>query len=152
VKVMQGKQIVYQWRYLALARDSVAATLPWRWRPTLKKETLAACVAAWRQEGMDAIIWEGSGSHRARLVRATGPVHIHLPAYAPELNPPERLFQEIRVAVEGRLSPRLDDKVAAAERVLLELRDDTPRLAQLVGWGWIKEAYDLLPADNTALS
>lgn len=152
VKVRQRRQIVYQWCYLALAVDGVALTLRWRWLPNLKKETIAALVNAWQEEGVAGLVWDGSGSHRAQLVRAAGPVQIRLPAYAPELNPAERVFEEIRRQFEGRIYPTLDAKVAAVEQFLTELCADAARLRRLVGWDWIAEAVNHLPIENAVLS
>jgi len=152
VKVRQRRQIVYQWRYLALAVECGAATLRWRWLPNLKKETMAELVGIWHQDGVAALVWDGSGSHRARVVRAVGPTQIRLPAYAPELNPAERVFEEIRGKCEGRLYATLDAKVAAVEQFLTELGTDAVRLRRLVGWNWINEALTHLTAKNTVLS
>jgi transposase len=152
VKVRQRRQIVYQWRYLALAVDGGAATLRWRWLPNLKKETVAELAGSWHKDGVAALVWDGSGSHRAHVVRAAGPIQVRLPAYAPELNPAERIFEEIRGKFEGRLYATLDAKVAAVEQFLTELAADTARLRRLVAWDWISEALNHLPTENTALS
>jgi hypothetical protein len=152
VKVRQRRQIVYQWRDLALAVDWGEATLRWRWLPNLKKETVAELVGTWQNEGVGALVWDGSGSHRARAVRAAGPMQIRLPADAPELNPAERVFEEIRGQCEGRVDATLDAKVAAVEQFLIDLRADTVRLRRLVGWDWISKALAHLPAENTVLS
>jgi hypothetical protein len=152
VKVRPRRQIVYQWRYLALAVDGAAAARRWRWLPNLQKETVAALGGIGQQEGVAGLVWDGSGSHRACVVRAVGPVQVRLPLYAPELNPAERVFEEIRGKFEGRIYPTLDAKVAAVEHFLAELRADTARLRQLIGWTWISKALNQLPAENTALS
>ena len=120
------------------------------WLPSVKKETLAPAVAAWKAAGVDALVWDGAGSHKARLVAAAAPTRVFLPPAAPELNPPERVFQELRAALEGRVYPDLDAKVAAAEAALRRLAADPARVRRLTGWAWIGAALDQLPAENPA--
>jgi hypothetical protein len=150
VKVRQRVQIAYRWRYLALAVDPRRGRFDWAWLPNVKKETLAPAVAAWKAAGVDAVVWDGSGSHKARLVAEAGPPRVFLPPAAPELNPPERVFQELRAALEGRVYPDLDAKVAAAEATLREIAADPARVRRLTGWAWIGAALDQLPVQNPA--
>ncbi|MCL4534245.1 MAG: transposase [Bacteroidetes bacterium] len=110
----QRRQIVYRWQYLALAVDSVRGQMYWAWLDNVKKETVAELVKGWKERGITALVWDGSGGHRARLVREAGVKLIGLPPYAPELNPAERVFQEIRGRTEGRLYENLEAKRAAA--------------------------------------
>ena len=70
---------------------------------------------------------------------------IFLPAYSPELNPAERVFEEIRGHVEGEVYPSLKAKMAAIDHVLRQLRADKPRLKRLIGWDWIKQAFEQVP-------
>ncbi len=43
------------------------------------------------------IIVDGAGSHQANILSADSPLGLEkLPPYAPELNPAERFFQELR--------------------------------------------------------
>lgn len=103
IKVRQRRQIVYRWKYLALAVDGVRGELAWKWLDNVKKETMVSVVAEWQQRDIVAIVWDGLGSHRARVVREAGPALIGLPPSAPELNPAERVIEEIRGRIEGRL-------------------------------------------------
>ncbi len=74
---------------------------------------------------------------------------IYLPPYSPELNPPERVFEVIRQAVEGEVYPSLTGKRHAIERELRRLNADKARLKQLIGWSWIRQAFDQLPDPST---
>ena len=67
------------------------------------------------------------------------------PPYAPELQPAERVFEELRRAVEGQVYASLDEKVAAVERELRALAADPARVKSLAGWQWIDEAWAALP-------
>ncbi len=70
---------------------------------------------------------------------------IFLPAYSPELNPAERVFEEVRRHVEGAVYPSLQAKRAAIDHLLRPLRADKPRLKRLIGWDWIKRVLEQLP-------
>ena len=156
VKVRQPLQLTYQWRYLALAVDGPAGRLSWCWLPNMKKEAVAEAVARWRADGLDAAVWDGAASHRARLVReqaqAQGLALVGLPPASPELNPAERVFELLRSAIEGRVYATLDAKVAAVERELATLAVDPARVRRLAGWPWITAALATLPAPFTAPS
>jgi hypothetical protein len=61
------------------------------------------------------------------------------------LNPAERLFEEIRRHVEGRVYATLADKVAAVNACLHALDADPARVRRLCGWNWINAAIATLP-------
>ena len=52
-----------------------------------------------------------ASSHRHELVRGVGLPLIGLPPYSPELNPAERVFEEVRRWIEGKVYPSLEDKL-----------------------------------------
>ena len=60
------------------------------------------------------------------------------PAYSPELKPAERVFEEIRRWVEGRMYGSLEEKMAAADECLSRLDSDPERVKSLVSWDWIR--------------
>jgi transposase len=139
-KIVQPLALTYTWQYLALAVNGLSGTLHWAWTTSMKKEAIAAVVAEWQQAGVAALIWDGAASHRARLVRAVGLPLITQPPAAPELNPAERVFLELRRAVEGRTYTSLADKAAVVEHELTTLAADPERLRRLTGWAWIRSA------------
>jgi transposase len=140
VKVRQAQVLTYVWRYLALAVNGLTGTLRWAWTPSMKKEAIAPVVSEWPRAGLAAVVWDGAASHRARIVRAIGLALITQPPAAPELNPAERVFEELRRAVEGRTYPTLEAKIAVVEHELQALAADPSRLRRLTGWAWINEA------------
>jgi hypothetical protein len=132
-------EIAYEWRYLVFA---VAPTgqVWWAWQERFKKEPLAETVAAWRDAGVDAIVWDNAPPHKAKLVRAVGVALLPLPSYAPELNPAERVFEDVRRAVEGKVYGTIARKMAAVETFLARLAADPARVRRLAGWTWITAA------------
>ena len=91
-----------------------------------------------------------ASSHRHELVRGVGLPLIGLPPYSPELNPAERVFEEVRRWIEGKVYPSLEDKVAAVEGYLTELESNPDRVRGLAGWDWIEDAIQRLPARYAA--
>jgi transposase len=146
VKVRQRLQLRYDWWYLFAAVDARAGTVWWTWVDSMKAADLVPLMEALRATTpLDAIVWDRAPSHRDEAVRALGVPLIELPPYSPELNPAERLFEEVRRRVEGRLYATLADKVAAVTAFLEELDADPQRVRRLCGWDWITAAVAALP-------
>ncbi len=127
VKVRQRLQLVYEWRYLFLVVDGRRGTLHWTWIDSMKAKTVGAAVNGLKQlTKVAAVVWDGARSHRSELVRGVGLPLILLPPYSPELNlrqesrvllgPAERVFEEVRRWVEGRVYPSLEDPDSSSGR------------------------------------
>ncbi len=80
---------------------------------------------------MGALVWDGARGHRAEKVERVGLPTIVQPPYSPELNPAERVFQEVRRWVEGRIYRSIEDKMEAVNAYLRELESDLPACALL---------------------
>ena len=63
-----------------------------------------------------------------------------LPPYSPELNPAERVFEEVRRRTEGRVYEDLAAKREVVEGYLKQLDADPQRVKGLCGWRWIRTA------------
>ena len=150
VKVRQRVQMRREWRYLALAVDGVRGTLRWCWIASMKGPAIAEAVASWQAQGVEAVVWDGASGHRAPEVRRVGLTLVQQPPYAPELQPAERVFEELRRVVAGQVYATLEEKVAAVERELQALAADPARVKALAGWHWIGEAWAALPPGEAA--
>ncbi len=142
VKIVQPLELRYEWRYLVLAVDGLSGSLHWQWAVNMKGVSLAPILAAWKELGIPGLVWDGAGSHRGQPVRDVGLPTVIQPAASPELNPAERVFEEVRRAVEGRVYATLADKQAAVERFLSRLAASPGRVQSLAGWNWIAAALD----------
>jgi len=142
---VQPKQIVFAWQYLVLAVDVVRGELYWNWTTRMNQAQLVPVFAAWK---LDAAIWDGAAAHRGKLMGELPFERIALPSYSPELNPPERVFEEIRREIEGKVYPSLHAKQLAIEHFLRQLRADQARFRQLIGWDWIIAARAQLPTPD----
>ncbi len=102
-------------------------------------------IPIFEQWPMDGVVWDGAPSHRGKLMGQVGFARIFLPAYSPELNPAERVFEEVRRQVEGRVYPSLRAKRDAINQLLRQLKADKTRLKRLIGWDWVQQAVIQLP-------
>lgn len=132
-KVVQRVQVRYEWRYLLLGVDPVRGQLRWRWVERLRQ---------WQWE---AVVWDGASAHRGKQVAALPLKRIALPPYSPELNPAERVFEEVRRHVEGLVYAAIVDKQAAVDPFLSALAADPARVRRLCGWGWLTASFAALP-------
>lgn len=147
VKVHQRVQQVRKWRYLVLAIEARAGRLWWCWTDTMRSEDTASVVLGWQQNTeLEAVVWDGAPSHRSEVVQDLGFPLVQQPAYSPELNPVERLIEELRRAVEGKVYDTLEEKVAAIEAELRQWDADPERVQRLAGWDWIRETLNQLPS------
>ena len=142
-KIIQRMQIVFHWSYLVLAVDVLRGELHWGWSQGMKQQQLVPILGQWP---MDGVVWDGASSHRGKLMGQAGFARIFLPAYSPELNPAERVFEEVRRQVEGRVYPSLRAKRDAIDHLLRQLRADKTRLKRLIGWDWVQQAVVQLPS------
>ena len=145
VKVVQKLQFVFQWTYLLLGFNPSTCRLTWNWIDSMRQDDLHAALSE-DKWAMDAAIWDRASSHRSNMIAQLPFTSIFQPPYSPELNPVERIFEELRRAVEGVIYESLADKKQAVETELQQLADDPRRLKRLAGWSWLCHALDNLPA------
>ena len=145
-QVRQRLQLKYEWRYLFAAVDGQAGQIWWDWVPSMKAEALWPTIAGIQELAiLDGLVWDNAPSHRDDAITDLDLAFVGLPPYSPELNPAERLFEEIRRRFEGRVYATLDAKAAAVQAFLAELDADPPRVRRLCGWDWITAAIATLP-------
>lgn len=143
VKVVQQLQLRYEWRYLLLAVEPLTGALKWQWIERMRAvHHLLPVLGEW---ALDGVVWDGAPAHKARCIRALATKQVALPAYSPELNPAERVFEEVRRRVEGRRYASLQAKQDAVEGYLTDLAADPARVTRLCGWGWLTRALQQLP-------
>jgi hypothetical protein len=143
IKVVQKVQIVFAWRYLVLGVNTQTGRLRWDWIDRVRQEYLVPVLERWP---VDGLIWDNASSHRGRRVAALGHKLVFLPPYSPELDPAERIFEELRREVEGRIYPSLVAKQLAVDGILQDLAADPTRVKRLAGWDWVCAALESLPA------
>lgn len=85
------------------------------------------------------MVLDGASSHKAKdLVIPENIRLVPLPPYAPELNPQEHVWDELREKeFPNRVYDRLDAVVAQLDEGLPRLAADPDRLRNLTAWPWI---------------
>ncbi len=86
------------------------------------------------------MIMDGAGWHSSRTLKVPGNMRLlSLPPYAPELNPVEHVWDELR---EKHFHNRVFDSIGALEdhleAALRDFENDPGRLRSIVSWPWIK--------------
>jgi transposase len=158
VPVRQRVQFTYKWQHLFVVINGRAGRVHWAWLPNLKAESVAAAVGGLGRGRTElaGVVWDRAPAHRDErmrpFAREYGLALIEQPPYAPELNPAERLIEEIRRAVDGQVYASIEDKVAAVDAFLIDLDADPERVRRLAGWDWIQEAFDALPAASSSIA
>lgn len=153
VKVRQRVQTVYEWMYLFCVVDGRRGRLLWSWIDSMKADRIAAAVNGLKRgTEVEALVWDGARGHRSRLVEVVGLPTVVQPPYSPELNPAERVFEEVRRWVEGRIYGSIEEKIEAVNAYLRRLESDPGRVRSLAGWDWIEEAVQGLPSCHAASS
>ena len=96
-------------------------------------------VSAAHPRDLIIMILDGASSHRSKDLSIPRNIRfLRLPAYAPELNPQEHIWDELR---EKEFPNRVFDDMAGVVRQLKaglpRLADDTKRLCGIASWPWI---------------
>ena len=89
------------------------------------------------------LVLNGAGWHASHALRVPANMTLlKLPPYAPELNPAEMLWRELRQRyLSNRLYPDIDAPDSALASAWLRLSDDTERLRRLTNFNWIDAAF-----------
>jgi transposase len=90
------------------------------------------------------LILDGAGWHKSHALRIPDNLTLlHLPPYAPELNPVELVWHEMRQRyLSNRVYANLQELDQALEKAWRRLSDDPQRLRQLTHFDWILQALD----------
>jgi transposase len=142
VKVVQPLQLVYEYSYLILAVSALRGELKWEWIESMNQEQIRPVLERW---ALEAVVWDRAPSHRAQSLSELETARVFLPSYSPELDPAERVFEEVRRHVEGKVYESLSAKQKEAESYLKELKADPERVRSLCCWEWLREALESLP-------
>lgn len=151
VRIRQRVQRRRKYRSLFLAAAVRTGRIWYCWLDSMKGEEFCGVVRGIEQAGvLDAVVWDGAPGHTDHRLGRVGVPLIPLPAYSPELNPAERLFEAIRAALAGEVYADLAAKCARVEAMLAGWDAHPAQVLSLVGWPWILDALEQLPAPTTS--
>jgi hypothetical protein len=135
--VTQGVVREYVYAYAAVSPEG--GCLDWMMVPTMRtpeaSEFLEA-VADNHPEQFIVMVWDGAPSHRSGELHVPDNMAlVRLPPYAPELNPVEHLWDEIREKhFANRVFDSLDAVTAQASTALAAWADSPAAVRSLTGW------------------
>jgi transposase len=142
VRTVKPRQQDYEWGYLFGALDVVSGESGFLVLPSVSLDLNLVFVRqiAGRDPGAHhVILWDNAGFHQ-RAGDAALPPNVHplpFPAYSPELNPAERLWEAIRDAVGNRVYgviEAMDEAVSDAAAAFCRAPE---KVRRLVGDGWL---------------
>ena len=88
-----------------------------------------------------ALVLDSSGSHTNQRLRwPAGVQPLPLPRYSPELNPPERWFEELRRSLANQVFDTIAELETALTETLRRYWEDPAKLVQLTAFPWWQEA------------
>jgi transposase len=136
-------QTKYQWGHLYAALEVGGEnSCEFFFSPTVSLEVsdfFLRQVAESDEEAHHVVIWDGAGFH-PKTGSHPIPERIHLlqlPAYSPELNPVEKLFDQLKDEIGNRLFDSLDDIEAAITTLLATFWSELRNVVSLIGNGWL---------------
>lgn len=136
-----GKQkIGYEYLYLYVSINPLTGEMFALLLPRLNKECFNIFI---KERSLNLttprlMILDGAGAHR---LSEESKIRLgKLPAYAPELNPVERLFQELRKALANRIFESLEEAEKCVIEALQIYLKEPERVKQLTLYPYIKYA------------
>lgn len=141
--VTQGVVREYTYAYAALSPEG--GNLDWMIVPTMRTEAASdflEAVAAKHPDEFVVMVWDGAPSHRSgELDVPSNMALVRLPPYAPELNPVEHLWDDIREKhFANRVFDSLDSVSAQASAALAVWENSPEAVRSLAGWPWIVDS------------
>jgi transposase len=136
-------QVVREYEYAFAAvspHDGALDTLVLPWANTEAMGVFLAEVSQRHPHEFILMVLDGAGWHRAKRLQVPANMKlIPLPAWSPQLNPVEHVWDEVR---EKWFANRVFDSMAALEDQLVialtTLEADARRVASLTGFDWIR--------------
>jgi len=131
-----------QFVYVYGAVSPVEGEMDWLICPMMNTERMEAYLAqvALAHPGeFIVMVVDGASSHVAKALVVPENIRLlRLPAYAPELNPQEHVWDELREKeFPNRVLADLASVTGQLERGLLTLAADSQRLRGITAWPWI---------------
>lgn len=127
----------YDWGYLYAVINPAEGQLQAWLMPDMQKNTFLDDFSA--ELKVDTLLLiDGAPAHRARLKLQDNLKLQLLPAYSPELNPVERLFQEMRKALSNQVFTSLQQVESLLAQALKPYFSKPEKLKQLTLYPWMR--------------
>jgi len=138
--------LVQEYTYAYGTISPVDGTLDWILAPKMDTVTMGAFLKHVSNRHPDEFILmvlDGAPCHRANHLCVPDRMSlVRLPAYSPELNPVEHLWDEMREKdFANRVFDSLGSAMAQAARGLKRLENSPHSVKRLAGWPWILRSF-----------
>jgi hypothetical protein len=131
--------IGYLWAYLYVALSPKQGQLQAWFMPDMQQTTFQALLDDFETKEKCWLVLDGAPAHRSKL-QLTEKVKLQLlPPYAPELNPVERLLEELRKSISNKVFTRLDEVEKSLTQALEQYWQNPSQLIQLTFYLWMKQ-------------
>jgi len=137
-------QTKYQWGHLYAALEVEGEnSAEFFFSPTVSLEVsdfFLRQLAETDENAHHIVIWDGAGFHQKPGLHPI-PERVHLlqlPAYSPELNPVEKLFDQLKDAIGNHIFDTLDDIEASIVSLLSTFWENAKIVSSLIGRGWLQ--------------
>lgn len=135
------QQIGYEYLYLYVSLKPYTGELFAMFLPRLDKECFAIFATERMKSLKEKTLWVLDGASAHRLDGENRLLELQkLPAYAPELNPVERFFEELRRQLKFRLFDSLEDAEECLSEILQGFYRDADRVKSLTLFPYITYA------------
>ena len=141
VRPLGAQRIGDEYLYLYVSLKPYRGELFAMFLPRLDKECFGI-FAGERSKGLEKKphwFLDGAGAHRLGAEKSVLELH-KLPPYAPELNPVERFFEELRRRMRFRIFDSLEDAEECVSEILAEFYNDAERVKSLTLFPYIRYA------------
>jgi hypothetical protein len=137
--------LVREYTYAYATISPADGALDWMLAPKMDTVTMGAFLRHVSQRHPDEFIimvLDGAPCHRAKHLQIPDNMAlVRLPAYSPELNPVEHLWDEMREKdFSNRVFDSLGSAMAQAARVLKRFEGSPESMRKLTGWPWILQS------------
>jgi hypothetical protein len=137
-------QLKYEWAYLWLVAEPLTGEVVAAWFPTVNQAVAEVFLEEVRDyfPGEDLlIIWDNAPWHQL----STPKIQLQpLPAYSPELNPVERINEELRRTTANQVWDQLELKVDKVDQLLKDYFEHPDKVRQLTLFPWIQKQLNSL--------
>ncbi|GEO07499.1 endonuclease [Adhaeribacter aerolatus] len=132
-------RIAYVWTYLYVALSPKQGQLQAWFMPDMQQTTFQAFLDDFATTEKCLLVLDGAPAHRSKLQLPEKVKLQLLPAYAPELNPVERLFEELRKSISNKVFTRLEEVETILTQALQQYWLNPKQLIQLTFFPWMKQ-------------
>ncbi len=144
VRPVGRQQIGYQYVYLYVSLKPFTGEVFALFLPRLNKECFGIFIAERSLQLKRRTLFVADGATAHRLGENDLVELVKLPPYAPELNPVERFFEELRRKLEFRVFETLEQAEDFVGAAMQEFLQDRERVKSLTLFPYIKYAHSIL--------